>query len=466
MNKLTQIVDGGYCIGCGACSYLSDHKIPTILDQFGQFQADLKKSDNYITTDVEEQILSVCPFSNNRLNEDVIAKDLYGDNCEKDTRVGYHLNTFAGYVAEDNFRDVGASGGFITWILAELLRLGLVDGVAHVKKVKDPEDGVLFRYGISRTVDEVKAGAKSRYYPIEMSEILQEIKDTPGRYVVVGLPCFIKAVRRLSAIDPVIKERVVYCVGLVCGHLKSKAFADCFGWQLGIPPEQLEEIDFRVKFPDRPAGDYGMFLKGAGKEVVLPKKGLLGANWGHNLFRYSACDYCDDVFAETADVVVGDAWLPRYVNDSLGNSVLVVRDQRIQDIISTGLKERRIEVSSLSLDEVARSQAGGLRDRREGLSYRLHLKTKEQKWAPEKRVKPERMPYFGQRARVYRSRIKLRVESHILWKEAVAIGSFKFFAHKIGILIKQNHKLYHPLPSRALNFLKRMIRKCVAKKGR
>ena len=36
-----------------------------------------------------------------------------------------------------------------------------------------------------------------------------------------------------------------------------------------------------------------------------------------------ACEFCDDVVGETADMSVGDAWLPGYVSDWRGTSVVV-----------------------------------------------------------------------------------------------------------------------------------------------
>ncbi|MGC9322644.1 MAG: Coenzyme F420 hydrogenase/dehydrogenase, beta subunit C-terminal domain, partial [Kosmotogaceae bacterium] len=58
-----------------------------------------------------------------------------------------------------------------------------------------------------------------------------------------------------------------------------------------------------------------------------------GYNWGYGFFKYKACDYCDDVVSETADVSVGDAWLPEYVNDSGGTNVVIVRNPVIKKII-------------------------------------------------------------------------------------------------------------------------------------
>ncbi len=90
----------------------------------------------------------------------------------------------------------------------ELLRRGLVDGVAHVVSADPQRDGRFFRYRIARTEDDVRAGAKSRYYPVELSHALETICSEPGRYAVTGVPCFVKAVQLLRREDALVRERV------------------------------------------------------------------------------------------------------------------------------------------------------------------------------------------------------------------------------------------------------------------
>jgi len=395
-----------------------------------------------ISEEESSRALLSCPFSDRGGDEDEIGESLFAAGCKHDELVGYYQGLYAGYVDEDDYRAKGTSGGVITWILAELLKRGEVDAILHVTSDDSRASGKLFKYGISQNEEDVKQGAKSRYYPVELSKALQHMKDVPGRYVVVGLPCFIKGVRKLSLIDPVIKERVNYCVGLVCGHLKSKAFADCFGWQVGISPGKLEEIDFRVKIPGRSAGKYGVYLRGAGVEETQPTHNFLGCNWGHNFFRYSACNYCDDVFAETADIVVGDAWVKEYEKDSKGNSVVVVRDNRIMALIEEGRKEKRLALNKELLDMVISSQGGGLRDRREGLAYRLYLKKKSGEYFPQKRVAPSKRDVSIPRRQVYRMRLLMESESHISWERAVKVGDFSEFEKTMAHLIKRNKYLY------------------------
>lgn len=413
-EKMERVIDGGYCIGCGVCK-LAEPAIKVELNSSGKFQAEIRDSSR----DKLDAALRVCPFSDEGDNEDDIGERLFGETCERDEGVGYYNQVFAGHIAEGKFREEGASGGVISWVLSELLQSGKIDAVAHVKKVENPEDGVLFRYGLSHSVDEVRSGAKSRYYPIELSGILEQIKAQPGRYAVVGLPCFIKAVRRLAESDPVIKDRVVFCVGLVCGHLKSKAFADYFGWQVGVSPGHLEEVDFRIKLDDRSAGDYGVYLRGEGKDLVIPTRELSGSNWGHNYFRYSACDYCDDVFAETADIAIGDAWLPKYEEDGKGTSVVVVRNPALGQLLASAEKEGRVVLHNETVDQIVSSQAGGLRDRREGLSYRLYLKDKMGEWTPKKRVEASGKGLSRLRQKIYCNRSAMGKVSHVAWGDAV-----------------------------------------------
>ncbi|VGO21681.1 Coenzyme F420 hydrogenase/dehydrogenase, beta subunit C-terminal domain [Pontiella sulfatireligans] len=447
---MQQIVSSGYCIGCGACQVV-DEGIEIVLNSQGMYQARLESASEKGLALAEK----VCPFSNKGPHEDEIGAEMFGNACQKDIRIGYYRSLFIGYVAEGDFREKATSGGLISWICSELLQQGLADRVLHVKKCDRANDGRLFKYGVSTTPEGVMVGAKSRYYPVEMSEVLRVIREVPGNYVVVGLPCFIKAVRRLMRIDPVYQERIKYSIGLVCGHLKSAAFADSFAWEAGIEPGALEDIDFRVKQSDAPASNYAMYLQGGGYKLVRPTREFLGANWGHNFFRYEACDYCDDVFAETADIAIGDAWLPQYDQDPKGTSVVIVRNERLHDLIENARSEGRLCLADSEADEVACSQSGGLRDRRQGLAYRLFLKKKKKMWVPNKRVCPGTSGVSYTRRKIYRHRMLMREASHQFWGEAVFSSSYDVFECGMRKLITKNNKIYKSPISRAGRLLKK-----------
>ncbi len=464
MNSSTQIeklnntvIKGGYCIGCGICTTVNNSPFKMNLDKFSRLQATM---DNSINLQDDAEVLDICPFSDMSENEDEIGESLYGNENKKHDELGYIGSTFAGYVSEKKFRNKGSSGGMGTWILAQLLNQNLVDGIIHVK----PSEGkVLFKYAISRTLEEVSEGSSSRYYPIEMSQVIDMVKNKPGRYAVVGLPCFIKGIRLLAKQDSIINERIKFCVGLFCGHLKSSHFASMWAWQLGMQPDKLERINFRHKLDNANASRYAVEIKGEinGKETSIvspPLNELYGSSWGWGFFKYKACDYCDDVVAETADISIGDAWLPKYVKDSNGTNVIVVRNRLLLEIVNKGRNEKRLNFEEISPEEVVQSQSSGFNHRRAGLAYRLFLKDQSNEWRPTKRVKPS-SEHLNRNIKLRQHlRIKLADKSHIAFQEALDKDDFNVFKEKMNPIVNEYEALYNvSFVKRVINRLKRYL---------
>ncbi|MBK7765543.1 MAG: Coenzyme F420 hydrogenase/dehydrogenase, beta subunit C-terminal domain [Sulfuritalea sp.] len=92
---------------------------------------------------------------------------------------------------------------------------------------------------------------------------------------------------------------------------------------------------------------------------------------GHGSFKPRACDFCDDVFAETADIAVMDAWLDQYVNDGRGTSLVITRSGALKALLDSGSATGGLHLEPVSESDVVESQRGGLNHRRAGLRYRL-----------------------------------------------------------------------------------------------
>ena len=316
-----------------------------------------------------------CPFSPASPNEDRIAAERFGDAGVVDPKVGRFVAAYVGHVAEQERRAEGSSGGLVSWVAAELLRTGAVDGVAHVKPADPDREGRLFVYGISRTEDEVRAGAKSRYYPIELSQVLREIRRVPGRYAIVGVPCFIKAVHLLRRLDPIVAERVTHTLGLFCGHMKSAHMVESFAWQLGTEIGNVRALDYRSKDHGRPANWYRAKLGlRNGESTAGDWWNFADGDWGAGFLQNPACDYCDDVVAETADIAFGDAWVEPHASDGRGTNVVVVRTPELAKMLDQAVADGRLELNPVGADFIVETQAAGFRHRREGLAWRLARK--------------------------------------------------------------------------------------------
>jgi coenzyme F420-reducing hydrogenase beta subunit len=314
----------------------------------------------------------------------------------------------------------------VSWVAAELLRRGMVDGVAHVAP-RDPTDGArFFGYRLSRSVAEVQGGARSRYYPVEMSQVMAEIRTTPGRYAVVGVPCFIKAVNLLRSQDPIFATRITHTLGLFCGHMKSSALVESFAWQLEAPMRDVRAVEYRRKDPERPANWYTAHLTLAdGSARWQDWWHLVDGDWGAGFFQASPCNYCDDVVAETADIAFGDAWVEPYSSDGRGTNVVIVRSAAMQELVTAARAEGRLALDQVDAKFISDTQAAGFRQRREGLAYRLRL------FPPalplRKRVAPGGRALPWRRKLIYRGRRLISRWSHRLFWLAHATGQHAIY---------------------------------------
>ncbi|GAA5510426.1 Coenzyme F420 hydrogenase/dehydrogenase, beta subunit C-terminal domain [Novipirellula caenicola] len=429
------VIANGMCSGCGVCAASSDVFSIQLTDD-GTFQATVQNQE-------PDGISSVCPFSDQSQNEDQIGEALFASTCEYKQGIGYFSDCYAGHVTLPEVRKAGSSGGMGTWILLELLEQGLVDGILHVGGC-DNADGVPFKYAISRTKEQVQARSKSRYYPVEMSEVLKELRVLDGKFAVVGLPCFVKGIRLLSKHDKEIERRVAFTVALFCGHLKSSHFADFFAWQAGIMPGGLQAINFRTKLQERAASNYGISVRGEGVDHCRANSEYEGSSWGYGFFKYSACEFCDDVVGETADISVGDAWLPEYVNDSGGSNVVIVRNEAIRGIVDSAIGSGKLAFERVAPERVIESQDAGLRHRRDGLAYRLHLRDQQNLWRPKKRVEPSASHLNERQKRVFELRQEIASESHKAFVVATDRGDLSEFFRLMQPLLSAYDKLYRP----------------------
>ena len=419
------IVRAGLCIGCGSCAAQpapASHEARMVLDRYGELKphgapAWLREGP--------AAFARTCPFSPAAADESQLAGALFADAAHADAQVGRWRAAYVGHVAQPGFRERGSSGGMVSWTASELLRTGAVDAVAHVA----PDDGErLFRYRLSRTPEALAAGAKSRYYPVEMSQVLQTIHREPGRYAVVGVPCFVKAVQLLRREDPVMRERIVATLGLFCGHMKSTRLIESFAAQMDVPLDQVRGVDFRLKDARRPANWYtAHFALRDGRTVQRDWFHLAEGDWGSGFFQNEACNFCDDVVSETADIAFGDAWLEPYASDGRGTNVVIVRSARLHALLARAIDDGRLALSPVDADFVARTQAAGLRQRREGLGYRLTWRRatffpggRRDGVPPVKRVRADaRIPW--QRKLVYRARAAISTWSRRLFALSRAV---------------------------------------------
>lgn len=380
-NVVNTIVANQLCIGCGTCAGICPQNALSMnFNKFGEYNPYLEKN----CLKECELCLRVCPFHNGNENENLLGKSLYGNitDIKYQSETGYYIKSFVGYSPE--FRQNGASGGITTCLLAMLLKENIVDYVIVVNAHNNSEQ--LFKYTIFEDENSILQSSGSVYYPVEISQAIKEILCKPGRYAIVGLPCILKGLRLATQKNQKLKERIVVMVGLVCGQTKSKHYTTYLS-ALAKVDGKLQSVHYRGKSSDRPASNFyfSCINEKGSKGRIFWNEGVSEA-WVNRWFTPNACNFCDDVFAELADISLMDAWLPEYSDDSRGTNLIIVRSLQILNIINKHIEQNRMKLDFIPIDKVIQSQISVIDIKRTQLSYRMFSASKKGQHVPKKRV--------------------------------------------------------------------------------
>lgn len=434
MHPLAQVVEGGCCVGCGACAVASQGSMRINLTRKGTYEAaPLRDWD-----DVDPRVAEVCGFSDRSANEDELSLALF-PGAERHPGIGAHRLVVAGAVNDPALRANATSGGLTSWILVQLMERGIVQAVVHVAAEIDRDGATYSRYRISRSVDQVLERQKSRYHVQTLAAVLEAVRTIDGPVAVVGVPCFVKAVQLLRRNDPWWHDKVRFTVSLFCGHQKSARFTDYLAWTNGIEPSAITEIDYRAKVEGRPANRYAVTVGSQDRSVTTGVEQIPMADWGIGLFKLGACDYCDDVAGETADLSCGDAWLPPFMSEWRGTNVAIARSELAVELLEAGRSTGALELWDWTAEQAAQSQAAGLRHRREGLGVRLAIRQRDGKWAPRKRVSPNPDAIDTDFGRKMAVREEIAQRSHEAFAAAQDAGELALFHREMQPLVKRYH---------------------------
>ncbi|HHG8774827.1 TPA: Coenzyme F420 hydrogenase/dehydrogenase, beta subunit C-terminal domain [Raoultella planticola] len=410
--SIDTIIKNDLCTGCGIC--ISEDKSKTAYmdwNEDGFLYPILTSASDVIAME------KVCPFNlENKFDEDFLAREFITTNKFADEEIGLYHSLYAGYSIK--YRDTSSSGGIATYIFEKLLSNKIVDALFIVSELNGR-----YGYQLFTSQEEIVNISKTRYYPVTLESLFDEINRCNGRVAVSGVACFIKAIRLKQNLYPEYKDKIPFLVGIICGGLKSRFYTDFLAQSAGCSGE-YENPQYRVKNDASFASDYKFSCKDKfGERIHVVEMQKLGDMWGTGLFKSNACDFCDDVTTELADISLGDAWIKPYNQDGLGNSIIITRSRLSNDLIKNGLMNGDLVLDTVGLSSVKSSQQGSFNHRHKGLLYRVKDAIRKRKCVPKRRDRFLVNQNFIFNL-VQKERLNTRRNSISLWKKSKGISDY------------------------------------------
>lgn len=418
-NIIDNVINNDLCIGCGICVYMCGSKALEM--HWNEYGFLVPKLIGKCTSN--NSCVNVCPFypfpKKMVETENKIADIFINDSNFYHPKIGKYIGIYAGYAKE--FRLTSSSGGIATFVFSQLIKNGFVEHVFSVIESTKPD--TLYEYSVCNSMEELIKASKTKYYPVTFASVFNKIHELPGKVAVVGVACFIKAIRLAQNENHELKEKIPFLAGIICGGVKSRFFTEYLAGKAGVKKENILNPQFRIKNFDSSASDYSFscYDKNDKQEKSIRMR-TVGDMWGTSLFKANACDFCDDVTAELADISLGDAWLQPFSKDGKGTNVIVTRSAIADQLIRNGIIEDKLVIEELSLERFLASQQGSFNHRHTGLSARLKHAKKHNIPTPPKRIGNTRVTIDFKI--VQELRMKIRQRSLDIWKDSPNAQSF------------------------------------------
>lgn len=211
------------------------------------------------------------------------------------------------------------------------------------------EDNITPVSYIARTKDEVLKAKGSKYCPVALNKVGNEIKKSDGKYVIVGLPCHIQGFRKRAKIDRLFREKIVGYFSIYCSSNRTYNAQDFLFKKYNVNKNNISYFAYRDN------GCLGnMVIDQEKQHQEIPYIKYYGAL--RSFFKPRRCLTCIDHYGELADVCFGDIHIKPYSEDKIGISSWIVRNPYFDDLFKEASKEGYIYMNELDANTLNESQ--------------------------------------------------------------------------------------------------------------
>jgi coenzyme F420 hydrogenase subunit beta len=344
-NTVSGVINSGLCCGCGTCYALCPSQAINI--QYNSLTGIYSPQISLGLCSNCGVCLKVCPGV--EVNYRLLEKKYFGENRSNEL-IGVYRDCYTGYSCDNKLRFNSSSGGLITELLKVALETRLIAFSCITKaEVNSINKEIEIKPFLADSGEGVYKGIGSKYAPVPLNIAIKDILEKDGAYGIVGLPCHIHGIRKAQNLFPVLKKRIVFCIGLFCAKNIKLAGTYYLMKKLGIDLSEVKSLSYRGN--GWPGGLTVEFLDG--RNFFVNSENYYTSDFG--AFIMPRCILCCDHSNELADLSCGDAWQKKF-DDSLGTSVLLVRSSIGEKLVRHAISSKRIKLENTNPNEILVAQ--------------------------------------------------------------------------------------------------------------
>lgn len=306
MADISQVVAESLCHGCGACAAACPRRAISFRETTG----------GYVFPEIDPgscchcgRCVAVCPGRHfGRL-----LRDLTGAN----PFVGPVISCAVGRAADEAIYQNGQSGGVATALLQHLFTTGQIK--AAIVAVMEAGCSPRGAGRIATGMDETMRAQKSKYTPIPLLAELARLQESRDGLALVGLPCHIHGLYNLFELNPALRKKVIFKIGLICDRVMTCAAIDFLAGK--ATQQAVRGFIFKDKCRSSHPNNL-VVIKTNGEPVIAKDSWRTGSK---DFFTPARCRICFDKMNAFADVALGDPYGVPGADLIRGETVVLVR---------------------------------------------------------------------------------------------------------------------------------------------
>ena len=330
-NDIALVVDNQLCFSCGVCSVICPEDcINFCITNSGRLipKIDYEKCIN----------CGLCFYACPGIDEK------YEINKDKIDFFGKVVNSYLGRTNNKKIFQNSQSGGMVTEVLSYLFDKKLIRRALVVRMDYSLNPKPVYYFANKK--EDLYASQKSKYLQVNILEALKNIEKLDEDIAVVGTGCQIEGLEKLKKVKPKIYNRVKYKLGLICDGILSYLSNDFF--KLKGP--------YRIIYKDKNNPNYinaNVTLEAENTKVTVDRSIRFFLK---NYLKPSRCFICFNKMNIYADFVFGDPWGIEKYDTEHGESVVITRSKKADEIIQNIVKERRATLKPILYEKILKGQ--------------------------------------------------------------------------------------------------------------